>query len=93
MCAVIRRFIELRPVSVFVGTTQPFKLLYIQAITKFIKYADIEETVPNVKGKSPKYSAYAFTDNEWDALGLTLEVLNVREILSQILLCWADDML
>ena len=52
----------------------------VQAITRFIKYADVEETVPDVKGKSPKYSTYAFTDGEWTALGLILEVLNVCDI-------------
>jgi hypothetical protein len=37
--------------------------------------------VPNVKGNSPKYSAYAFTDDEWDTLALALEVLAVCNIL------------
>lgn len=87
MNSVLKRFSELRLVShiMLLSISLLMEIIY-QAITRFIKLADIEDKVPNVSGKSLKYSAYAFSDEEWATIELTQKVLVVCLYLSSHLL-------
>ena len=43
----------------------------------FIQHADRKDSVPKAKGRTPKYSAWTFSDNDWDTMAIIVKALKV----------------
>ncbi|KAF8325888.1 uncharacterized protein EI90DRAFT_3018937 [Cantharellus anzutake] len=47
------------------------------AIMHFIEHADRKDSVPKAKGHTPKYSAWVFSDNDWNMMEIIRDALKV----------------
>lgn len=52
-------------------------ILQLQGLEKFVKYADMEDSMPRPSRRTPKYSAYKFPKEEWELINLIIEALKV----------------
>ena len=60
--------------------------MHSQAVTHFLEHADRKDYVPKSKGHTPKYSAWVFSNEDWRAMGLVVDVLKVLFFLSFFLI-------
>ena len=62
-------------------------LMHSQAVTHFLEHTYHKDSVPRSKGHStPKYSAWVFSNEDWRAMGLVVDVLKVLFFLSFFLI-------
>src|SRR5260221_2968485 len=74
---LIKRFINLRPVCTSSNIPFQFRLMQSLAISHFLEHADHKDSIPKAKGRTPKYSAWTFSDDDWKAMGLIVDALKV----------------
>ncbi|KAF8336989.1 uncharacterized protein EI90DRAFT_3013955 [Cantharellus anzutake] len=61
------------------GTKLYLRECCAKAIMHFIEHADRKDSVPKAKGRTPKYSAWVFSDNDWNMMEI------IRDVLKQLL--------
>jgi hypothetical protein len=43
----------------------------------FIEHADRKDSMPKAKGRTPKYSAWEFSDSDWNMIEVIIDALKV----------------
>ncbi|KAF8341196.1 uncharacterized protein EI90DRAFT_3011846 [Cantharellus anzutake] len=59
------------------GTKLYLRECCAKAIMHFIEHADHKDSVPKAKGCTPKYSAWVFSDNDWNMMEIIRDALKV----------------